>query len=211
MWRLLHKAGWLAGVVLMLWLVADLHGPTAWASPRRMTGFHHRMWTPDNGIGAVFDIQQASNGYLWLTTSSGVFRFDGVRFQSIEEATNGALQNSEVHSAFLSSSGGVWLERALSVPQSLAVWPHWSLPETAKELPAVLGEWTRLIATDDLSRDFAYTNTKGQQFSNRLSDVTLHVAFHGVYHRGQIAALVRQQGGEPAYTDFIQGVRTGAV
>ena len=85
------------------------------------------------------------------------------------------------------------------------------MSETAKQLSDVLGEWTRLIATDDLSREFAYTNTKGQEFENRLSDVALHVAFHGVYHRGQIAVLVRQQGGEPAYTDFIQAVRTGAV
>jgi len=105
----------------------------------------------------------------------------------------------------------VWLERALSLPKSVPVWPPWSLVETAKELPAVHGEWTRLIATDNLSREFAYTNTKGQTFQNRLGDVALHVAFHGVYHRGQIAALVRQHGGEPADTDFIQAVRTGAV
>ena len=113
--------------------------------------------------------------------------------------------------AHIAATQRVWLERALSVPQSVAVWPHWSLPETAKELPTVLGEWIRLITTDDLSRDFAYTNTKGQQFWNRLSDVALHVVFHGVYHRGQIAALVRQHGGEPAYTDFIQAVRTATV
>ena len=110
MWRFLRKAGRLAGLALMLRLVADVREPAAWASPRRMTEFHHRMWTSDNGIGAVFDIQQASNGYLWLTTSTGVFRFDGVRFQSIEEVTNGAVQNSEIHSAFLASSGGVWLK-----------------------------------------------------------------------------------------------------
>ena len=113
--------------------------------------------------------------------------------------------------AHITATQRVWLERALSLPQSVAVWPQWSLSETAKEFPGVLDEWTRLIATDDLSREFAYTNTKGQEFWNRLSDVALHVAFHGVYHRGQIAALVRQQGGEPAYTDFIQAVRTGAV
>ena len=113
--------------------------------------------------------------------------------------------------AHIAATQRVWLERALTVPQSVAVWPYWSLPETAKELPTVLGEWRRLIATDDLSRDFAYTNTKGQHFWNQLSDVALHVAFHGVYHRGQIATLVRQHGAEPAYTDFIQAVRTGAV
>jgi len=107
MWSFLQKAGWLSGAALMLLLVAE---PAAWASARQMTGFHHRMWTSDNGIGAVFDIQQATNGYLWLTTSTGVFRFDGVRFQSVEEVTNGAVENSEIHSAFLSSSGGVWLK-----------------------------------------------------------------------------------------------------
>lgn len=105
----------------------------------------------------------------------------------------------------------VWLERALSVPQSVAVWPQWSLAETAKELPIVLSEWARLITTNGLAQEFTYTNTKGHHFSNKLSDVALHLAFHGVYHRGQIAALVRQHGGEPAYTDFIQAVRTGAV
>jgi uncharacterized damage-inducible protein DinB len=36
-------------------------------------------------------------------------------------------------------------------------------------------------------------------------DVALHVAFHGVHHRGQIALLVRENGGKPAHTDFIQG------
>ena len=94
----------------MLRLLPDVHELAAWASPRRMTEFHHRMWTSDNGIGAVFDIQQASNGYLWLTTSTGVFRFDGVRFQSVEQVTNGAVQNHEIQSAFLSASGGVWLK-----------------------------------------------------------------------------------------------------
>jgi uncharacterized damage-inducible protein DinB len=113
--------------------------------------------------------------------------------------------------AHIAATQRVWLERALSVRQSVAVWPKWSLSETAKELSPVLGEWTHLIATGELSREVAYTNTKGQQFRNSLSDVALHVAFHGVYHRGQIAALVRQHGGEPAYTDFIQAVRSGAV
>lgn len=113
--------------------------------------------------------------------------------------------------AHIAATQRLWLERVLSAPQSVAVWPKWSLVETAKELPAVLREWTHLIATGDLSREFAYTNTKGEQFRNRVADVALHVAFHGVYHRGQIAALVRQHGGEPAYTDFIQAVKTEAV
>lgn len=105
----------------------------------------------------------------------------------------------------------LWLDRALAVPQSVAVWPKWSLGETADELQSILRNWTRLIATRELSNDVAYSNTKGQQFRNTVGDVALHVVLHGVYHRGQIAALVREHGGEPAYTDFIHAVRTGAV
>ncbi len=68
--------------------------------------FHHNAWT---GLGAVFDIKQSAEGYLWLTTSRGVRRFDGVRFQTVEEVTRGAVLDSEIDSVFLSSSGGIWL------------------------------------------------------------------------------------------------------
>jgi uncharacterized damage-inducible protein DinB len=42
-----------------------------------------------------------------------------------------------------------------------------------------------------------------------VADVLTHVAMHGVYHRGQIAGAVRAANGTPAYTDYIQAVRTG--
>ncbi len=113
--------------------------------------------------------------------------------------------------AHIAATQRVWLERAVSAPQSVAVWPEWPLQRTASELPPALSEWKRLIAANDLSREFTYTNTKGRQFRNNLRDAALHVVFHGVYHRGQIAALVRQHGSQPADTDFIQAVRTGAV
>lgn len=130
--------------------------------------------------------------------------------RSLEAMTN-PPERAVALLAHIAATERVWLERALSVPRPAELWPQWSLSKIAKELQAMFNEWTHLVAIDDLSRDFAYTNTKGQQFRSRLSDVALHVAFHGVYHRGQIAALVRQHGGEPASTDFIVAVRTGGV
>ena len=105
---LLPKTGWLLTAILAL--MGGARGSAAWAAAPELTNFHHTMWTSEDGLGAVFDIQQAADGYLWLTTSTGVFRFDGVRFQSVEEATNGAAPNSEIHAVFLSASGGVWLK-----------------------------------------------------------------------------------------------------
>lgn len=127
------------------------------------------------------------------------------------ETMNAPPERAVALIAHIAATQRLWLERALSLRQSVAVWPHWSLAEVAKELSAVRGEWAHLLESRELSREFTYVNTKGQQFHNTVGDVALHVAFHGAYHRGQIAVLVRQHGGEPAYTDFIQAVRSGSV
>jgi ligand-binding sensor domain-containing protein len=107
--RLLRKLGWTVGATLSLTLIVVIHGSDAWALGHEVKDLYHTAWTSESGLGAVFDIQQAPNGYLWLTTSKGVLRFDGVRFQSVEDATHGAVRNDDIFSVFLSSSGGVWL------------------------------------------------------------------------------------------------------
>jgi len=105
MWTIFQKAGWLVSTFLILGLVSEARGAAA-PSVDAPADFHHTEW---NDVGAVFDIKQSSEGYLWLTTSNGVLRFDGVRFQSVEKATLGAVHDSEIDSVFLSSSGGLWL------------------------------------------------------------------------------------------------------
>src|SRR5216684_7076428 len=71
-------------------------------------GIHHGSWTSEKGVSAVFEIQQDSNGYLWLNTANGVVRFDGVRFQSLEDATNNALRSSDIRAAYIAPSGRIW-------------------------------------------------------------------------------------------------------
>ena len=75
---------------------------------RHLPQFHHTLWSADSGIGAVYDIQQAGDGFLWLQTSTGVFRFDGVRFQTVAELLNDAAQSRKIEAALPSHSSGVW-------------------------------------------------------------------------------------------------------
>jgi PAS domain S-box-containing protein len=84
-----------------------------------LQGYHHSAWTTENGISAVWAIQQAPNGFLWLTTATGVYRFDGSRFESIDDVTNREVHNANIVTVFPSSSGGVWLTTR---SQGLLLW-----------------------------------------------------------------------------------------
>jgi uncharacterized damage-inducible protein DinB len=55
-----------------------------------------------------------------------------------------------------------------------------------------------------LEEDLAYLNRAGQRFSYPLWQQMVHVVNHSTYHRGQITTLLRQLGGEPVVTDFLE-------
>lgn len=55
----------------------------------------------------------------------------------------------------------------------------------------------------ELDRIAHYNNMQGQPNRCAAADILTHVFNHGSYHRGQIAMLVTQAGGERAVTDFI--------
>ena len=77
--------------------------------PASVVGFHHTAWTSTDGLSAVFNIQQSPEGFLWLTTSRGVLRFDGLRFETVQQVTFGAVQDSDILSVFVAASGNIWL------------------------------------------------------------------------------------------------------
>ena len=113
--------------------------------------------------------------------------------------------------AHILSAQWLWLERMKGLRQSLPVWPEWTLEEIEAQLPRLKRGWKVFLGEKkppELALRFQYTNSKGEHFSNTIGDTAMHVAMHAAYHRGQIAMVVRDAGGEPAYTDYIHAVRT---
>lgn len=55
----------------------------------------------------------------------------------------------------------------------------------------------------DLARTFEYRSMEGDWFRSTVEDVLTQLYGHSLYHRGQIAALIRSIGAEPAVTDFV--------
>ena len=116
--------------------------------------------------------------------------------------------------AHLVATERLWLARLRQEPSSLPVWPALDLEECAGELTDLQGEWARYldeVTDDELEDGVAYRNTKGEFWTSTAHDILAHVVLHASYHRGQIAAAVREAGGTPAYTDFIHAVRSGLI
>ena len=55
----------------------------------------------------------------------------------------------------------------------------------------------------DLESVVKYQSYEGSGFRSGLADILVQLHGHSLYHRGQIAMLVRSLGGEPTETDFI--------
>src|SRR5581483_2694507 len=50
-------------------------------------------WTAENGLpdNSIWALRQTRDGYLWMTTSSALLRFDGVRFREFNRANTPGL------------------------------------------------------------------------------------------------------------------------
>jgi len=104
----------------------------------------------------------------------------------------------------------IWLRRITGEAPDVSVWPDLSLDECVRISRVNVTELRELARTtpgEDLDRPITYRNTAGLEFTTKLEDILLHVALHGSYHRGQVAAMLRSAGDEPNPTDYIQWVR----
>lgn len=84
------------------------------------------------------------------------------------------------------------------------------LAEVARDLQEAEQLWSSYLARvtdEDLLQNFEYQSLDGGRFRNRIEEILTQLFGHSWYHRGQIAMLVRQAGGEPAITDWIYWCR----
>jgi len=58
---------------------------------RNIDQYGHNVWTAEDGLPgvSVYQILQTADGYLWLRTSDGLGRFDGVRFVLVQPVVRG--------------------------------------------------------------------------------------------------------------------------
>jgi uncharacterized damage-inducible protein DinB len=104
----------------------------------------------------------------------------------------------------------VWLARLEGRPATVAVWPELSVDECEALSRETQAGFRAFVDREDeatLERTVHYRNSVGAEFDTKVSDILLHVALHGSYHRGKVAAALRAAGAEPAATDYVGFVR----
>lgn len=104
----------------------------------------------------------------------------------------------------------IWHARLTGTPATVAVWPRLSLDQCAELARDNLTRLTTFVAQlgpSGEARPISYTNSAGDGFTSTAAEILIHVAMHGSYHRGQIAAALRATGQIPKPTDYIAFTR----
>lgn len=91
----------------LLFLCVPLYGIDR---DRSLDQLNHTGWTYIDGApGQVNALAQTPDGYLWLGTATGLFRFDGIRFQPYRPPSGQAFPQRNVVSLFALPDGGLWV------------------------------------------------------------------------------------------------------
>jgi ligand-binding sensor domain-containing protein len=77
---------------------------------RAITQFVHTSWTERDGAPSnVRALTQTQDGYLWIGTTAGRFRFDGVRFIAFEPPAGEAFPATRVRGLLATRDGAFWI------------------------------------------------------------------------------------------------------
>ena len=100
---------WIVSLICLLTLAAS---PPAHSSPAPglLDLYAHRAWTAAHGAPAQIQaITQTPDGWLWISTPTGLYRFDGVRFERHDAINGHALRSSIVLPLHTAPDGTLWV------------------------------------------------------------------------------------------------------
>src|SRR5436305_1653565 len=77
----------------------------------RMTQYVHRAWHTEEGLPQIsaMCLAQTPDGYLWIGTSNGLARFDGVRFTVFTQANTPQLWDNAITALLVDRGGTLWI------------------------------------------------------------------------------------------------------
>lgn len=78
------------------------------ASDIGLANYYHSVWTIKDGApAAIITMAQTRDGWLWLGTPSGLYRFDGIRFAKFASTDGSALLSSNISNLYAPPDGSL--------------------------------------------------------------------------------------------------------
>jgi signal transduction histidine kinase/ligand-binding sensor domain-containing protein len=98
--------GWLVFLMIVTF-VCPVSGQTL-RSANLQVG--QESWTSTDGAPPDIEgLAQTDDGFLWVSAATGLFRFDGMRFEPFRSPFGDLLLSTRIYSMFASRSGGLWV------------------------------------------------------------------------------------------------------
>ena len=171
--------------------------------------YAHTAWTVRDGFfkGAIHAIAQTPDGYVWLGTEFGLFRFDGVRSVAWQPPAGEYLPNNDIQSLLAAREGRLWI----GTNQGLASWKDRKLihyPELDGQIVSTLLEdregtvWAGGLATPAgrlCAIQGGSVRCYGEDGSLGLGVLSLHEDSGGNLWAGAASGLWRWKPGPPMH------------
>jgi len=109
----------------------------------------------------------------------------------------------------LINSQNKWLKRIQVYPADPKMdwWePAYQLEELESKWNESLQQWLGFlkdISEEELYEDKRFAGYDGAQWSAPLKDIALQLNYHSIHHRAQMQTIIRKQGLQPDFVDYI--------
>jgi signal transduction histidine kinase/ligand-binding sensor domain-containing protein len=95
---------------LFILVLLSVRTALALAPERHITELVHRVWDSKSGVPAnISALARSTDGYLWVGSLRGLYRFDGTQFQEFEPESGARLPSQEILSLFAAPDGRLWI------------------------------------------------------------------------------------------------------
>lgn len=78
---------------------------------KAVSQYIHDSWQVKDGLpqNTIFAITQTTDGYIWIGTTDGLVRFDGVNFDTFSKLNTPAITNNKIFSLCTGKDGSLWV------------------------------------------------------------------------------------------------------